>query len=61
MTILVTGGAGFIGRWVVKELLKNKENVVVIDNLTNGRIENLNEFKENPNLKKFLIQDIRKN
>jgi len=59
MVILVTGGAGFIGRWVVKELLKTKKEVVVIDNLSNGRKENLAEFRNNPNLKKIIYEDIR--
>lgn len=30
-TVLVTGGAGFIGRYSVKELLDNNFNVVVVD------------------------------
>jgi len=59
MVYLVTGGAGFIGRWVVKLLLKMEKEVVVIDNLLNGRKENLNEFKDDPNFKEFLLKDIR--
>lgn len=59
MVDLVTGGAGFIGRWVVKNLLSRGRKVVVIDNLSNGRKENLEEFKFNPNLEKFLVGDIK--
>ncbi|HEC39576.1 hypothetical protein LCGC14_0577390 [marine sediment metagenome] len=59
MVIIVTGGAGFIGRWVVKKLLAKNEEVVVIDNLSNGRKENLMEFENNPNLKEILYEDIR--
>lgn len=44
MNILVTGGAGFIGRWVVKRLLDDNNRVVVLDNLSNGQIENIEEF-----------------
>lgn len=45
MNVLVTGGAGFIGRWVVNKLIKDGHKVTVFDNLSNGRIENLEEFK----------------
>lgn len=39
MTILVTGGAGYIGSHVVKELGKNGFEIVVIDNLSTGHKE----------------------
>jgi nucleoside-diphosphate-sugar epimerase len=45
MKALVTGGAGFIGRWVVKGLLARGLEVLVLDNLANGRRENLAEFE----------------
>ena len=38
---LVTGGAGFIGSHMVDRLLKLEYDVVVIDNLSNGKIKNL--------------------
>ncbi len=41
MAILVTGGAGFIGSHVVKELLKERYEVVVLDDLSGGFLENL--------------------
>jgi len=59
MVILITGGAGFIGRWVVKKLLLNNKDIVIIDNLSNGSKENLAEFANHLNLKEFLIGDIR--
>ena len=59
MVYLITGGAGFIGRWVVKNLLLKNESLVIIDNLDNGRTENLAEFKNNAKLKDFIIGDIR--
>ena len=39
--ILVTGGAGFIGSNLVESLLRNKYNVIVLDNLTTGHKSNL--------------------
>lgn len=40
--VLVTGGVGFIGSHVVDLLLENGYEVVVVDNLSNGRLSNLN-------------------
>lgn len=58
MDILVTGGSGFIGRWVVKQLLDDNNKVWVLDDLSNGRIENLDEFRNNPHLE-VIIGDIK--
>lgn len=55
---LVTGGAGFIGRWLVKRLLEEGHQVWVIDNLDNGRESNLEEFKGNPLLRDVVLDDI---
>ncbi|AHM72718.1 UDP-glucose 4-epimerase GalE [Yersinia hibernica] len=41
MTILVTGGAGYIGSHTVLTLLENGEDVVVLDNLSNASAESL--------------------
>ncbi|GBE18162.1 UDP-glucose 4-epimerase [archaeon BMS3Abin16] len=59
MSILVTGGAGFIGRWVVKKLLDEHE-VIVLDNLINGGRDNIKEFIENPDFS-FIHDDILNN
>ncbi len=40
--ILITGGAGFIGSHLANELIRQNKKVVVIDNLSSGRKENIN-------------------
>lgn len=47
--VLVTGGAGFIGSHLVDRLIKLGNHVVVFDNLTSGRMENLEHLKGNKN------------
>ena len=42
MKILVTGGAGFIGSHIVDAYIKEGHEVTVIDDLSTGRIENVN-------------------
>jgi len=46
--ILVTGGAGFIGSHLVEALLKKGEEAWVIDNLSTGKLENLEEIVKHP-------------
>jgi len=48
MKILVTGGAGFIGSNLVEHLLDEGHEVTVIDNLSTGRIENLQPLFDKP-------------
>ena len=43
MRTVVTGGAGFIGSHLVDLLISNGHEVVVIDNLSRGRVENLRD------------------
>ncbi len=43
MRILVTGGAGFIGSHLVDRLIEKGHHVLVIDNLSTGKKENLNQ------------------
>src|SRR5258708_3974436 len=41
--VVVTGGAGFIGSELVRQLADAGERVVAVDNLVNGKRENLSE------------------
>ncbi|MFX1325880.1 MAG: SDR family NAD(P)-dependent oxidoreductase [Promethearchaeota archaeon] len=56
--VLVTGAAGFIGSNLSHKLVDLGANVIGIDNLYNGRIENLDEISENKSFK-FIKGDIR--
>jgi UDP-glucuronate decarboxylase len=47
--LLVTGGAGFLGRHLCKRLLTDpSNNVICLDNLSTGSESNIEEFIENP-------------
>ena len=54
---IITGGAGFIGSHLVEHFVKQKKKIVVIDNLSTGRIDNLKGFRKNI---KFIKSDISK-
>jgi UDP-glucose 4-epimerase len=49
-TVIVTGGAGFIGSHLVERLLAEGCRVTVLDNLSTGRIKNLAHVASDPNL-----------
>lgn len=55
---LVTGGAGFIGSHLSGQLLALGHEVVVVDDLSSGRLKNLESFNEHPALR-FQRVDIR--
>lgn len=49
--VLVTGGSGFIGSHLVEALLARGEAVVVLDNLSTGRIGNLDGVQHHPDFR----------
>ena len=58
MRYVVTGGAGFIGSNTVDELVKRGHSVVVLDDLSSGKEENLAEVRSKITLIKGSITDI---
>ena len=52
MKSIITGGAGFIGSHLVEKLVNQGHKVLVIDNLTTGKKNNLKEFLIKLELKK---------
>jgi len=56
--ILVTGGAGFIGSHIVDRLLANGFEVSILDNLSSGNKENIQQHLSKKNLH-FIKGDIR--
>jgi len=54
--VLVTGGAGFIGSHIVDRLVCLGADVVVLDDLSSGKLENLSQSQEKV---KFIRGDIR--
>lgn len=58
--ILVTGGAGFIGSHLCEYLLHNGHNVVAIDNLSTGRLENIQHLRPLPSFQ-FVRETIMNN
>lgn len=48
MRVLITGGAGFIGSHLADAYLQRGDDVLVIDDLSTGTIENIRHLKDNP-------------
>lgn len=58
MRYVVTGGAGFIGSNTVDELVRRGDSVVVLDDLSSGREENLAEIRSKISFIKGSITDL---
>ena len=57
MINLVTGGAGFLGSYLIEKLLEKKEKVICIDNLSTGQIKNISHLFKN-DLFEFINHDV---
>lgn len=57
MKVLITGGAGFIGSHLTKQLLERGDHVAVLDNLSTGDFDNIRPFLENQRFS-FAIDDL---
>ncbi|HYM15520.1 MAG TPA: NAD-dependent epimerase/dehydratase family protein [Dehalococcoidia bacterium] len=57
MRVLVAGGAGFIGSHVCEKLIARGHEVVCLDNLLTGRLENLAAFEAHPRFS-FIREDV---
>ena len=54
---LVTGGAGFIGSHVVDALVERRDSVIILDDLSTGRHDNIRQHEGNPNVE-FVLGSI---
>jgi UDP-glucose 4-epimerase len=57
-TVLVTGGAGFIGSNIVEDLVSQDYNVKIIDNFSTSKNDNISEFGDRIELIKGSITDM---
>jgi len=57
MKALITGGAGFIGSYLAEELIERGYHVWIIDDLSTGRIENIDHLKGNSRFN-YIIDNI---
>ena len=56
-TVLVTGGAGFLGSWLCEALLALGAEVICLDNYSSGQEENIRHLLKNPKFT-IMVQDV---
>ena len=56
-TILITGGAGFIGSNLCEKLLDDNHRIICVDNLLTGNLKNIEHLINKPNFE-FINHDI---
>ena len=56
-TVLITGGAGFLGSHISDKFIKENWNVIVVDNLLTGSINNISHLMGEKNFK-FIKYDV---
>jgi UDP-glucose 4-epimerase len=59
MKFIVTGGAGFIGNNIVRNLVKKGHSVEIVDNMHTGKMKNLIGIKKDIKLHKIDIRDFQ--
>ncbi|MGV8108342.1 SDR family oxidoreductase [Methanospirillum sp.] len=60
MKVVITGGAGFIGSHLAEGLIQHGDHVIILDNLSNGKLENISNLLKNPHCT-FIQTDISDN
>lgn len=54
---LITGGAGFIGSFLAHKLVANEDEVVIVDDLSMGRLENIADIQDEVTFYKHTVCD----